>query len=94
MDVQAMSESLNVLDLKDKTADYKKLIDYGLDSKVADKLDDIYKVRHRQYLMIFISNSQAKKNIKKVIILSALALSTMYRMYGVVSAYSKIYIPI
>merc|ERR1719259_155547 len=43
MDVQAMSESLNVLDLKDKTADYKKLIDYGLDSKVADKLDDIYK---------------------------------------------------
>ena len=62
MDVQAMSESLNVLDLKDKTADYKKLIDYGLDSKVADKLDDIYKVSHRQqYLMIFISNSQAKK---------------------------------
>ena len=30
MDVQAMSESLNVLDLKDKTADYKKLIDYYL----------------------------------------------------------------
>ena len=65
MDVQAMSESLNVLDLKDKTADYKKLIDYGLDSKVADKLDDIYKVSHRQYLMIFISNSRAKKNINK-----------------------------
>ena len=65
MDVQAMSESLNVLDLKDKTADYKKLIDYGLDSKVADKLDDIYKVSHRQYLMIFISNSQAKKKYKE-----------------------------
>ena len=50
MDVQAMSESLNVLDLKDKTADYKKLIDYGLDSKVADKLDDIYKVRFNSFI--------------------------------------------
>lgn len=45
MDVQGMTESLVGLDLKDKTPDYKKLIDYGLDSKVADKLDDIYKVR-------------------------------------------------
>ena len=29
---------------KEKTPDYRKLIEYGLDSKVADKLDDIYKV--------------------------------------------------
>ena len=28
----------------ERTADYGKLLDYGLDSKVADKLDDIYKV--------------------------------------------------
>merc|ERR1719242_2737378 len=27
----------------DRTADYSKLLEYGLDSKVADKLDDIYK---------------------------------------------------
>merc|ERR1719430_76235 len=27
----------------ERTADYAKLLEYGLDSKVADKLDDIYK---------------------------------------------------
>ena len=30
----------------ERTADYSKLLEYGLDSKVADKLDDIYKVKH------------------------------------------------
>ena len=44
MAVQGLTENLGGLDLKDKTPDYKKLIDYGLDSKVADKLDEIYKV--------------------------------------------------
>ena len=40
-----MTESLAGLDIsKDKTPDYKKLIEYGLDAKVADKLDEIYKV--------------------------------------------------
>ena len=29
----------------ERTADYSKLLEYGLDSKVADKLDDIYKVQ-------------------------------------------------
>lgn len=27
----------------DRTEDYKKLVDYGLDEKVASKLDEIYK---------------------------------------------------
>ena len=45
MAVQGMTESLAGLDIsKDKTPDYKKLIEYGLDAKVADKLDEIYKV--------------------------------------------------
>ena len=45
MAVQGMSESLAGLDIStDKTPDYKKLIEYGLDAKVADKLDEIYKV--------------------------------------------------
>ena len=44
MAVQGMTDSLDAMDLKEKTSDYRKLIDYGLDSKVADKLDDIYKV--------------------------------------------------
>ena len=40
-----VADSLAGLDIsKDKTADYKKLIEYGLDAKVADKLDEIYKV--------------------------------------------------
>jgi len=43
MAVQGMTETLAGMDLKDKTPDYKKLIEYGLDAKVADKLDDIYK---------------------------------------------------
>ena len=30
----------------ERTSDYSKLLEYGLDSKVADKLDDIYKVKH------------------------------------------------
>ena len=45
MAVQGMTDSLAGLELSnDKTADYKKLIEYGLDAKVADKLDEIYKV--------------------------------------------------
>ena len=45
MAVQGMTESLAGLDMgNDKTPDYKKLIEYGLDAKVADKLDEIYKV--------------------------------------------------
>ena len=45
MAVQGMTESLAGLNMSnDKTADYKKLIEYGLDAKVADKLDEIYKV--------------------------------------------------
>ena len=45
MAVQGVTETLANLELgKEKTADYKKLIDYGLDAKVADKLDEIYKV--------------------------------------------------
>jgi len=44
MAVQGVTESLAGLDMSnDKTADYKKLIEYGLDAKVADKLDEIYK---------------------------------------------------
>jgi heterogeneous nuclear ribonucleoprotein R len=44
MAVQGVTDSLAGLDLtNDKTADYKKLIEYGLDAKVADKLDEIYK---------------------------------------------------
>ena len=38
----------------ERTADYSKLLEYGLDSKVADKLDDIYKVQkwnHLKYIM-------------------------------------------
>ena len=31
-------------DVVERTADYDKLIESGLDSKVADKLDQIYKV--------------------------------------------------
>jgi len=39
-----VTDGLAGLDIsKDKTADYKKLIEYGLDAKVADKLDEIYK---------------------------------------------------
>ena len=30
--------------VQEKTGDHKKLLEYGLDPKVADKLDDIYKV--------------------------------------------------
>jgi len=45
MAVQGMTEGLAGLEIsKEKTADYQKLIEYGLDSKVADKLDEIYKV--------------------------------------------------
>ena len=46
MAVQGVSEALGGLEIAtgDKTPDYAKLIEYGLDSKVADKLDEIYKV--------------------------------------------------
>ena len=45
MAVQGVSEALGGLEIaSEKTADYSKLIEYGLDSKVADKLDEIYKV--------------------------------------------------
>ena len=44
MAVQGITDSFGDMDVKDKTADYRKLIEYGLDAKVADKLDDIYKV--------------------------------------------------
>jgi hypothetical protein len=41
------SEDRNGLDSpkksEDRTQDYKSLIDYGLDTKVAGRLDDIYK---------------------------------------------------
>ena len=50
--VQGVSEALGGLEIGaaagaggEKTEDYSKLIEYGLDSKVADKLDEIYKVR-------------------------------------------------
>ena len=55
MAVEGMTESLAGLDMasnsssNDKTADYKKLIEYGLDAKVADKLDEIYKVEISKY---------------------------------------------
>ena len=56
MAVEGMTESLAGLDMasnssssNDKTADYKKLIEYGLDAKVADKLDEIYKVEITKY---------------------------------------------
>ena len=50
MAVQGMTDSLAGLDMtNDKTADYKKLIEYGLDAKVADKLDEIYKVEITKY---------------------------------------------
>ena len=49
--VQGVSEALGGLEIGataavggEKTEDYSKLIEYGLDSKVADKLDEIYKV--------------------------------------------------
>ena len=51
MAVQGLTENLGGLDLKDKTPDYKKLIDYGLDSKVADKLDEIYKVGMMEFIV-------------------------------------------
>ena len=46
MAVQGVSEAMGGLEIAagEKTADYSKLIEYGLDSKVADKLDEIYKV--------------------------------------------------
>ena len=46
MAVQGVSEALGGLEIvaTEKTEDYAKLIEYGLDSKVADKLDEIYKV--------------------------------------------------
>ena len=46
MAVQGVTEALGGLDVGagEKTPDYSKLIDYGLDAKVADKLDEIYKV--------------------------------------------------
>ena len=45
MAVQGVSEALGGLEIsKEKTPDYAKLIEYGLDAKVADKLDEIYKV--------------------------------------------------
>lgn len=50
MAVQGMTEVLAGMDLKDKTPDYKKLIEYGLDAKVADKLDDIYKVKRIKFI--------------------------------------------
>jgi len=45
MAVQGVSEALGGLEIvaTEKTEDYAKLIEYGLDSKVADKLDEIYK---------------------------------------------------
>jgi len=44
MAVQGVSEALGGLEIsKEKTPDYAKLIEYGLDAKVADKLDEIYK---------------------------------------------------
>ena len=52
MAVQGVTESLAGLDMSnDKTADYKKLIEYGLDAKVADKLDEIYKVEITKYYL-------------------------------------------
>eukprot|EP00091_Calanus_sinicus_P023077 TRINITY_DN7618_c1_g1_i1.p1 TRINITY_DN7618_c1_g1~~TRINITY_DN7618_c1_g1_i1.p1 ORF type:complete len:141 (-),score=38.68 TRINITY_DN7618_c1_g1_i1:269-691(-) len=44
--VQGVSEAMVGLEIGsgvEKTEDYSKLIEYGLDSKVADKLDEIYK---------------------------------------------------
>ena len=57
MAVEGMTESLAGLEMasnssSDKTADYKKLIEYGLDAKVADKLDEIYKVEITKILYI------------------------------------------
>ena len=44
MAVQGVSEALGGLEIaEEKTEDYAKLIEYGLDTKVADKLDEIYK---------------------------------------------------
>ena len=44
----------------ERTADYSKLLEYGLDSKVADKLDDIYKVKH-------LYKSQRTSNLKEFV---------------------------
>ena len=49
MAVQGMTDSLAGLEMSEKTGDYKKLIEYGLDAKVADKLDEIYKVEISKY---------------------------------------------
>ena len=50
MAVQGVSEALGGLEIvaAEKTEDYAKLIEYGLDSKVADKLDEIYKVNIKE----------------------------------------------
>lgn len=50
MAVQGVSEALGGLEIvaTEKTEDYAKLIEYGLDSKVADKLDEIYKVNIKE----------------------------------------------
>jgi hypothetical protein len=44
------------LKMEERTADYKFLLDYGLDPKVADRLDDIYKTGRFPPIFFYPSN--------------------------------------
>ena len=53
-EISEKHEDTNGLDspkkMEERTQDYKSLIDYGLDTKVAGRLDDIYKTGNTKYL--------------------------------------------
>ena len=39
-------------DDKERTEDHAKLLEYGLDKKVADRLDDIYKTGEERFILL------------------------------------------
>ena len=79
MAVEGMTESLAGLDMattnssNDKTADYKKLIEYGLDAKVADKLDEIYKVEMTKILIQIIIPTLVTHSILRILCILQIA---------------------
>ena len=56
-EISEKHEDTNGLDspkkMEERTQDYKSLIDYGLDTKVAGRLDDIYKTGNTKYFTYF-----------------------------------------
>ena len=92
--VQGVSEALGGLEIAaavggEKTEDYSKLIEYGLDSKVADKLDEIYKTEKLSHADL---DERALDALKEFPVEGALAVLKQFLESNLVDLLSQVFI--